>query len=181
MGGAAVLVVKVVGVLPDVEGEDWLEAAGDGVAGAGLLGDDEATVTGGRKPYPAAAEEAGAFGFKVGLEGFEGAPLAFYLGDQILRFAQNDIITSSLELREIQVVIQYLPGIVEYGARGSRADYFLKWQALVRAAGQQLVQVVHVGLQVLAMVEGQCSGADYGLKRIGRVWEVNECKHKNQD
>ena len=38
MGGAAVLVVQVVGVLPDVEGQEGLEAAGYGVAGAWLLG-----------------------------------------------------------------------------------------------------------------------------------------------
>ena len=80
MGGAAVLVVKVVGVLPDVKGEDGLEAAGEGVAGAGFLGDGECAVGGAGKPYPAAAEEADAFGFEVGLEGGEGAPLALYLG-----------------------------------------------------------------------------------------------------
>ena len=40
MGGAAGLVVEVVGVLPDVEGEQGFEAFGDGVVGTGLLGDD---------------------------------------------------------------------------------------------------------------------------------------------
>ena len=72
---AAVLVVKVVGVLPDVEGEEGAEALGDGVAGAGLLGDDERAVCGGGEPYPAGAEEAGALGGEVGLEGVEAAPL----------------------------------------------------------------------------------------------------------
>ena len=33
------MVVQVVGVLPDVEGEEGLEAAGDGVTGGGFLGD----------------------------------------------------------------------------------------------------------------------------------------------
>ena len=81
MGGAAVLVVKVVGVLPDVECEDGLEAAGDGVAGAGFLGDGQCAVGGAGKPNPAAAEEAGAFSLELRLEGSEGAPLALYLGD----------------------------------------------------------------------------------------------------
>ena len=40
MGSTAVLVVEVVGVLPDVEGEQGFEAFGDGVVGTGLLGDD---------------------------------------------------------------------------------------------------------------------------------------------
>ncbi len=75
MGGATVLVVKVVGVLPDVEGEEGLEAAGDGVAGAWLLGNLQGAVGGGGKPYPATAEKARALGFEVCLEGVEGAPL----------------------------------------------------------------------------------------------------------
>ena len=40
LGGAAVLEVEVVGVLPDVEGEQGVEAFGEGVAGVGFLGDD---------------------------------------------------------------------------------------------------------------------------------------------
>ena len=75
MGGAAVLIVEVVGVLPDVEGEEGAEAAGDGVAGARLLGDYQRAFRVGRQPYPAGAEEADAAGDEVGLEGFEGAPL----------------------------------------------------------------------------------------------------------
>ena len=75
MGGAAVLVVKVVGVFPDVEGEEGLEAAGEGVAGAWLLGNLQCSVRGGGKPHPAAAEKARALGFEVCLEGVEGAPL----------------------------------------------------------------------------------------------------------
>lgn len=39
MGRAAVLVVKVVGMLPDVEGQDGLEAMGNGVVRSGVLGD----------------------------------------------------------------------------------------------------------------------------------------------
>ncbi len=73
--GAAVLVVEVVGVLPDVEGEEGAEALGDGVAGAGLLDDGERAVCGGGEPDPAGAEEAGALGGEVGLEGVEAAPL----------------------------------------------------------------------------------------------------------
>ena len=69
VGGAAVLVVKVVGVLPDVEGEEGLEAAGEGVAGAGFLSDLQGAVGGGGKPHPAAAEKASALGFEVCLEG----------------------------------------------------------------------------------------------------------------
>ena len=44
MGGAAVLVVEVVGVLPDVEGEEGLEAFDYRIGGVGFLSDDEAAV-----------------------------------------------------------------------------------------------------------------------------------------
>ena len=39
MGGAAVLVVEVVGVFPDVEGQEGLEALRDRIACARFLGD----------------------------------------------------------------------------------------------------------------------------------------------
>ena len=79
MGGTAVLVIQVVGVLPDVEGEEGLEALRHGVDGVGLLGDDEGAVLVGGEPDPAGAEEADALGFEVSLEGGEGAPLLFDL------------------------------------------------------------------------------------------------------
>ena len=79
MGGAAVLVVEVVGVLPDVEGEEGLEAFRYGVAGIGLLGDDEGAVGLGGEPDPAGAEEADALGDELVLEGFEAAPLLYEL------------------------------------------------------------------------------------------------------
>ena len=75
LGGAAVLEVEVVGVLPDVEGEYGLEAFGDGVAGAGLLGDGESAVRRGGEPDPAGAEQSDALGDELVLEGVEGAPL----------------------------------------------------------------------------------------------------------
>ena len=83
MGGAAVLVVKVVGVFPDVEGEEGLEAAGDGVAGALLLGDDEATVGCGGEPYPAGAEDADSASIEISPEGVETPPLLFDLAQEI--------------------------------------------------------------------------------------------------
>ena len=129
-----------------------------------------------------------AFGLEFGLESSEGTPLALYLGNQILRFAQNDIVRMpglaghdgrGLELREIQVVIQDLASVIENWTGGGCTDDFLKRKVLIGGAGEQLVQVVHVGLEVLSMVEGKSSGADYGLERICRVWKFYKCKHIN--
>ena len=79
--GAAVLVVEVVGVFPDVEGEEGPEAVGDGVVGAGVLADGQGAGGIGLEPHPPGAEEADALGDELLLEGLEGAPLGFDLGD----------------------------------------------------------------------------------------------------
>ena len=49
--GAAVLVVEVVGVFPDVEGEEGAEAVGDGVVGAGVLADGQGAGGIGLEPH----------------------------------------------------------------------------------------------------------------------------------
>ncbi len=76
MRSTLVLVVQVVGVLPDVEGEEGAEMpglaghdAGDGVVGVGLLGDDEGAIGIGGEPEPAGAKEGGALCFEVGFKG----------------------------------------------------------------------------------------------------------------
>ena len=179
MGRAAVLVVEVVGVLPDVEGKDGLEGFVDGVAGAGLLSDDEGAVCGGGKPDPAGAEEAGAFGDEVVLEGVEGAPLLLDLRDEfrVVRLVWSGVIGRS-ELREIEVVVQDLAGIVEDGAGRSLFDDLLKREVLVGRAGEELVEVVHIGLQMLAVVESDGAGADDGLECVGSVGKVDELEHE---
>ena len=81
MRGAAVLVVEVVGVLPDVEGQEGAEAVGDGVVGAGVLADGQGAGIIGLEPHPAGPEQADALGDELLLEGLEGAPLGFDPGD----------------------------------------------------------------------------------------------------
>lgn len=46
MSGVAVLVVQVVGMLPDVKGKDGGAFGGHGVAGAGFLGDGQCAIRG---------------------------------------------------------------------------------------------------------------------------------------
>ena len=89
--GAAVLVVEVVGVFPDVEGEEGPEASGrpfdrlrdrpmgDGVVGAGVLADGQGAGGIGLEPHPSGPEQADALGDELFLEGFEGAPLGLEL------------------------------------------------------------------------------------------------------
>jgi len=188
MRGAAVLVVEVVGVFPDVEGEEGAEAVGDGVVGAGVLADGQGTGGIGLEPDPAGAEEADALGNELFLEGFEGAPLGFDLADQgrflrslrsvemTRRIAILGMTSSRAELGEVEVVVQDLAGVVEDGLRFldsacgcARNDNLLQGHRLELGAGDEFVEVVHVGLQVLAVVEGQGAGADDGLEGVDRI------------
>ena len=100
MRGAPILIVKVVGVLPDIEGQERFESLGDGIACTGFLGDDEGAVGGGGQPDPAGAEEGNAFGDEIGLEGVEGAPLVDYLFLEMPGRAGHDG-RSGFELREV--------------------------------------------------------------------------------
>ena len=70
-------------MFPDVEGEDGTEAVGDGVAGVGALEDGEGAFFIGGEPDPAGAEKGGAFGFELGFESVEGAPLFLDLSKEI--------------------------------------------------------------------------------------------------
>ena len=171
-----ILVIQVIRMLPDIESQDRLEAAGDGVAGVGFLGDDEGATGGRGEPDPAGAEEADALGDEVGFEGVDAAPLFFDLLFELTRRPFDGLRDRRLELREIQVVVQNLTGVVEDGPIGLGDDLFQR-QAFEGAAGKELVQVVHIGLQVLAVVEADGVGADDRCQRIGSVRELNQCEH----
>ena len=69
------------------------------------------------------------------------------------------------ELREVKVVVQDLAGVVEDGfrffrcaqndRRSARSDNLLQRHRLELCAGDELVEIVHIALQVLAVVEFQ--------------------------
>ena len=170
-------------MLPDVEGEDGLQALGEGVGGAGLLGDGERAVRRSREPYPAGAEEPGALGDEVVLEGVEGAPLLQELREQRAgrslracpgRATGRSIVPAKgLKLREIQIVVQYLAGVVENGPVGLAYD-ILQCHALELRPGNQPVQVVDIALQMLAVMETDRPGADHRLQRILRIRKFNQ-------
>ena len=72
-----------------------------------------------------------------------------------------------VELGEVKVMVQDLAGVVEDGAGGLGHNPFLGHR-LELGAGDEFVEVVHVGLQVLAVVEGQGLCADDGLEGAQR-------------
>lgn len=174
VGRAGVAVIDIIGVLPNVEGEQRLEALGDGVAGVAFLGDDEFAVRAEAEPDPAGAEEPGALGSEFLLEGLEAAELRV---DELRDLADGGVaFAGRAELQEIHVVIEDLPGIIEDAAFG-RADYLLEGLALERSAGDGRVQVVHIGLEMLSVVECYGLCADRGCKSVGCVREGDEFEH----
>ena len=164
-------------MLPDVEGEDGLQAAGEGVAGAGLLGNGKGAVGGGGEPDPAGAEEPDALGDEVVLEGVEGAPLLDYLLNEFAGLVRR--CRAGGKLREVHVVVEDLAGVVEDGAVRLLDDLFQR-EAFPGGAGEELVQVVDVGLEVLAVMEADGTGADHGLQRTVRIGEVDKCEHDRE-
>ena len=143
---------------------------GDWVVGAGVLADGQGAGGIGLEPDPAGAEEADALGDELFLEGVEGAPLGFDPGLQGAgrgRFPVKPGMTRG-KLGEVEVVVQDLAGVVEDGA-GGLGHNLLQGHRLELGAGDEFVEVVHVGLQVLAVVEGQGAGADDGLEGVDRI------------
>lgn len=172
MGRPAVLIVKVVGVFPNVEGEEGSEAVGDGVIGAGILADAQVAGHICLEPDPAGAEESSAFLDKVGFESVEVPPLFDDLGakgrflDFGFAFARND--SRRPELRKVEIVIQDLTRIIK-DRTGGMADDVLQGHRLKLCAGNEFVQVVHIPFQVLAVVEFKGLGTDGWFQCVYRV------------
>ena len=155
-------------MLPDVEGQKRFQTLGKRVPGIGFLGDDEGTIRGGGEPDPAGAEEADAFGDEVGLEGGEGAPLLFNLRFELARRPFGELRDRRFKLREVQVMVQDLAGVVEDGAVGI-ADDFFQGHRLEFGAGNEAVEVVDIALEVLAVVKADGIGTDNRCQGIGGI------------
>ena len=59
----------------------------------------------------------------------------------------------------------------------SLADNLFEGEILEAAAGQELVQVIDIPLQVFAVVEFEGARTDHGIQRFGRVRELDEGEH----
>ena len=107
----AVLIVEVVGMFPYVDAENWLQSVANGVACIGFLRNHEFpfAVTG--KPYPTATEKTGAFLLELLLEGFERAKLCIDGFGQLTHGLA--IFLRSGKLREVEIVVEDLSGVVE--------------------------------------------------------------------
>ena len=93
------------------------------------------------------------------------------------------------ELSKVEVVVQDLAGVVEHRTRGclgynlSENRFFASLRMTRRlrmtkglelGADDEFVKVVDITLKMLSMMELQCSGADYRLQRVNRIWQINK-------
>ena len=69
-----------------------------------------------------------------------------------------------------------LGGVVEEFALGGAHDV-LEWQVLILGAGNELVQVVHVGLMVLAVMVFDGLGGDVRAQRVLGEWQWWKLDH----
>ena len=73
------------------------------------------------------------------------------------------------KLGKIQIMVQYLACVIEHRASRSLTNNLLKGQILVLATRQELVQIVDVCLQMLAVVKRQRLRTNHRLEGIGRI------------
>ena len=66
-------------------------------------------------------------------------------------------------------MIEDLAGVIEDAAAGL-ADNLLKFQALKATSRQGCIEIIHIALQVLPVMESQSLGADHRLQCVRCVW-----------
>ncbi len=73
-------------------------------------------------------------------------------------------------------MIQDLTSVIENAAGGLCHNLF-QGHGLILRAGDEFVEVVHIGLEMLAVVEGQCLGRNDGLEGVDGIREVDQVEH----
>ena len=113
MSSATVLIVQVIGMLPDVEGQQRLQTLHHRIRRPWLLRDYQVAISISRQPYPARAEQSYALSLKLSFESLHTTPLLLYLCSKCsLRTLSG--LTDRFKLQKIQLVVQYLSCIVKY-------------------------------------------------------------------
>ena len=167
--GAAVLVVEVVSVLPYIHGEQRLLAMGQGQIGIAGFGHLEGAVVE-NQPGPAATELGGT----GGLEGFDELLEAAEVSiDLVEQGAAGAATTVGLDALPVKAVVPHLGGIVEHaglaGITCHGGDGVFQALAFQLGASHQVVEVGHVSVVVLAVVELKGLAGNMGLERIEAV------------
>ena len=118
MVSTAILVVQIVGMFPHIKGEQGLQSLRHWILGILFLCDDKLAILICREPHPPGAKERHSFLRELFLKGFKRTVLP---RNRLTYLSRRPIILTRLpQPLEIQVVVQYLPRIIEDGTN-SRA------------------------------------------------------------
>lgn len=149
----AVLVVEVVGVLLDVDGQQRRQAMTERVIAVLQRQDTQVAIGAHRQENPARTEEQA--GGLVHLFDHR-AERAKRLFDEQHELARRLLgVVRRGELFEEELVVEHLAGIVGEGSCGRFAHEVAEGHALVLGVLHQLVEFVDVVLEVLAVVVGE--------------------------
>src|SRR5690606_32009806 len=157
-----VAVVDVVGMLPHVTGQQRSVTGGDRIAGADGAYQAQRAVSLLHQPAPAGTEGADGNLAELFLECVEGAEC---LVDRFCQFTGGLAAAIGAQAVPVEGVVPDLGSVVEQSAAGGLDD-LCQALALVVCAGDQVVQVDHIGVVVLAVVIGQGLGGDVRLKSV---------------
>ena len=160
---ATILIINVIGVFPNIESQQRFQIALHRIASVGFLRDVQFAILVDGKPHPARTKQRGTLFRKLLLKSLERTELLLNpLGD-----CTRGLVVGfrSTELGEVKVVIQDLSGIVEHASVGGFHNFFQR-HFLKLSAFDKTVQVVDIGLQMLAMVEAQRFLADNRLQSV---------------
>ena len=170
--GAGVAVVDVVGVFPDIQGQDRLLTLGQRAFGVGGLDHLElASVQ--DQPRPAGAELGGRRGGEFGLEGIKAAEV---LGDLRGDLAGRGAAALGLHRLPEEVVVVDLGGVVEHRTFGGLDQFDQGFAAVSLTVFDELIEVGDVGLVMLAVMIIEGLGGEMRREGILRIGQGHEGK-----
>src|ERR1019366_3084313 len=171
--GPRVAPVDVVGVLPDIARQQGPVLGRQRGAGVGGRPQFESSVRHLDEPGPPGTEEADCGFGELFLELLEGPEVLLdTLEQRAGRYARG----IRAEAAPLEGVVPDLGSVVEDFALGGAHDV-LERQVLILAAGNELVQVVDVGLMVLAVVVFGGLGRDVRAQRVFGEWQWRKLNH----
>jgi hypothetical protein len=166
VGGATVLEVNVVGMLPDVHSEDGSLAIHNGAASVTSVLNGELSGLGvGDEPSPAAAEVSDGLSLKILLEVLDSAESG---SDDLLKGLWHGLTVVS-EAVPVEAVVEVLGSLVEQdgllGLACGLLDDLLDGEAVVLVLGE-VVKLVDVGPVVLVVVKVELLAGDNRLEAL---------------
>ena len=144
MVGATVLVIQVVRVFPHVKTEKRFQSGTYRVTAVSFFGDMQFTVLVYGQPGPTRTKQSDCCCIEFFLEVLEAAEVTF---DCFSQFASGFFLRRFRgELQEVQIVVQYLSGVIEYSSiRCGCNDFFYRF-TFIFCSGHKAIQIIYIRL-----------------------------------